>query len=236
VSARGDAEAWRENVRALARERELRYDAVGGLNPAGGPAALCPGGTNRLTGQLAREFWGASCDADEREEGGLFSKAVLPHAVLAKAHMPDLAQVMPPFNVESVEASPEDVLDRASRNRVEFESIEFNRRFIATVPREHDPIAVREMFGPGFLDWTTTIDGEIDFGVSERQLYFLWRLTERSRSELEAALENAGELFRRVRREVEEHGAQTYPAGPWHAGLEPFPDAGPTDSIGPERG
>ena len=63
---------------AVARERGLRYEPIGGLNPAGGPVALCPGGTNRLTGELAEGFWGASCDADEREEGGLFSKAVLP--------------------------------------------------------------------------------------------------------------------------------------------------------------
>jgi len=24
---------------------------------------------------------------------------------------------------------------------------------------------------------------------------------------------------------MDEHGIQTYPAGPWHAGLEPFPDS-----------
>jgi hypothetical protein len=224
VSARDDAVAWQETVRGLARDRNLHYDAVGGLNPAGGPAALCPGGTNRITGELVPGFWGASCDADEREEGGLFSKAVLPHAVLAKSHMPDLARAMPPFNVESLEAR-EDVLDRVSRRRVEFESVEFNRRFIATVPDEHDPIALRETFSPAFLDWTTTIRNEIDFGISEQQLYFHWRMRERSREELEAALEAAGQLFKRIRREMEEHGIQAYRAGPWHAGLEPFPDA-----------
>jgi hypothetical protein len=227
MSAKAEAREWQEVVRSLARDRGVRYDEVGGLNPAGGPAALCPGGINRLTGELAPGFWGASCDADEREEGGLFSKAVVPHAVLAKSHMPDLAAAMPPFNVESIEARPEDVLDRASRRRVEFESIEFTRRFIATVPREHDPIAVREMFSPGFLDWVTTIRNEVDFGASERQIYFLWRLRERSEVELESALDAAGELFARVRRELDEHGAQTYPAGPWHAGLEPFPDRAP---------
>jgi hypothetical protein len=230
MSAKTEARAWAEVVRSLARDRDLRYDAVGGLNPATGPAALCPGGTNRLTGELAPGFWGASCDADEREEGGLLSKAVLPHAVLAKAHMPDLAAAMPPFNVESIEARPGDVLNRASRRRVEFESIQFNRRFIATVPREHDPIAVREMFSPGFLAWVTTIDNEVDFGASERQVYFMWRLRDRSGEELEAALDAGGELFARVRRELDEHGAQTYPAGPWHAGLEPFPATGASPS------
>jgi hypothetical protein len=225
VSAKDEAKAWAAAVQAVAQARDLRYDEVGGLNPVGQPAALCPGGSHRLTGQLAREFWGASCDADEREEGGLFSKAILPQAVLVKAHTPDLAKVMPPFNVESIEARPGDLLDRASRKRVEFESIEFNKRFIATVPREHDPIAVREMFGPGFLDWTTTIGNEVDFGCSEQQLYFLWRLEARSREQLEGALDNAGELFKRVRRELEEHEVLVYSTGPWYAGLEPFPES-----------
>ncbi len=67
----------------------------------------------------------------------------------------------------------------ASRRKVEFESLDFNKRFLATVPRDHDPIALRELFGPAFLDWVTTIDREIDFGVSERQIYFLWRLRDR---------------------------------------------------------
>jgi hypothetical protein len=224
VSAKQEAEAWAETVRALAAQRGLRYDPVGGLNPVGGAAALCPGGTNRITGQLTDGFWGASCDADEHEEGGMFSKAVLPGAVLAKSHVPDLARVMPPFNVESIERRPEELLmQRASRRKVEFESIEFNKRFLATVPTGYEPVALREMFSPGFLAWATTITGEVDFGVSERQLWFLWQLSERSRSELEAALDNGGQLFTRVRKEVEESGVHPYPAGPWHAGLEPFP-------------
>jgi hypothetical protein len=226
VSAGDDARAWAQTVAELGKARGLRYEPVGGLNPAGGPAALCPGGTNRLTGQLAEGFWGASCDADEREEGGLFSKAVLPHALLAKSHMPDLARVMPQFNVESLEGGPEDLVERrVTRRKVEFESLEFNQRFLATVPSEYDPVALREMFSPGFLTWVTTIDREIDFGVSERQLYFLWRLSGRSRDELELALDNAGNLFERVRSEMDEHGIATYPAGPWHAGLEPFPSS-----------
>jgi hypothetical protein len=221
-----DAAGWAETVQAVGKRRELRYDAIGGLNPAGGPAALCPGGTNRLIGQLADGFWGASCDADEREEGSLFRKSVVPHAVLEKAHVPDLAQAMPPFNVESLERSPEDLIERrATRSKVQFESIEFNRRFLATVPSEYDPVALREMFGPGFLDWVTTIDREVDFGVSEGQLYFHWRLRERTREEYEAALDSGAGLFTRVCREVEEHGVHTYQPGPWHAGLEPFPDS-----------
>jgi hypothetical protein len=224
VSDKIDAGGWAATTQEVAKRRDLRYDAVGGLNPRGGPAALCPGGTNRLTGQLANGFWGASCDADEREEGGLFRKTVLPGAVLAKAHVPDLADAMPPFNVESLEKNPEDMLERHSRRRVEFESIDFNQRFLATVPSDHDPIALREMFSPGFLEWVTTIDRQIDFGVSERQLYFHWNLRERTREEYDAALDAGAGLFTRVCREVEEHGVHTYQPGPWHAGLEPFPD------------
>ena len=218
------AQEWAATVQKLASDRGLTYDAVGGLNPKGGPAALCPGGTNRITGQLEEEFWGAACDADEHEEGGLFSKSVVPRAVLAKAHMPDLAQVVPLFNVESVEGS-ERVEQLASRRKVEFESIDFNRRFLATVPSEHDPVALRELFSPGFLDWVAGISNEIDFGITDRQLYFMWRLRDRTADEYNEALGNAGRLFERLRTEMDEHGLHTYPAGPWHAGLEPFPDA-----------
>src|SRR6266508_3432809 len=110
MSAADEAKAWAETVESLAKDRGLRYDPVGGINPVGGPVALCPGGTNRITGQLTDGFWGASCDADEHEEGGMFSKAVLPGAVLAKSHVPDLATVMPPFNVESIERRPEELI------------------------------------------------------------------------------------------------------------------------------
>jgi hypothetical protein len=142
--------------------------------------------------------------------------------VLAKAHMPDLAEVVPIFNVESIEIE-ERVEQAVSRRKVEFESIEFNRRFLATVPSDHDPVALRELFSPGFLDWAAGIRNEIDFGITDRQLYFLWRLDQRTADEYEAALDNAGQLFVRLRAEMEEHGIHTYVAGPWHAGLEPFP-------------
>jgi len=222
MSAKGEAQAWAELVRAYGARHDLTYEAVGGINPKDGPVALCVGGTNRLTGQLADGFWGACCDADEREVGGLFGKAVLPTAVLAKSHMPDLAKVVPAFNVESIEGR--EVVTQRFARRVEFESIDFNRRFLATVPREHDPIALRELFSPGFLEWTTTMTGEIDFGINDRQLWFLWHLRERSEGELADALRNAGELFKRLHAEMDEEGIHTYPAGPWHAGLAPFPE------------
>lgn len=223
MGATEDAETWAQTVGGYAASHDLRYEPVGGLNPKDAPPALCVGGANRLTGQLDDGFWGSCCDADEEEAGGLFDKAVLPRAVLAKAHMPDLAEAVPAFNVESVEGNPEELVMRRVSRKVEFESIDFNRRFLATVPREYDPVALRELFGPAFLDWATRIHNEVDFGVNDRQLWFLWRLRERTEAELEAALENAGQLFRRLRSEMEEHGVHTYPAGPWHAGLEPFP-------------
>jgi hypothetical protein len=227
LSGGDERESWIEAVQEVAADRGLKYEEVGGIHPRDAPAALCPGGSNRLTGELAPEFWGASCDADERESGSFFSKTVLPGGLLAKSHMPDLTEVVPAFDVESIEASPDEQLRRRSSLRVQFESIDFNRRFIATVPQGHDPIAVRELFSPGFIDWTTRIDREVDFGASERQLYFHWRLRELTRAELELALDTAGGLFRRVRAELDESGAGTYPAGPWYAGLEHFPGAGP---------
>ncbi|HEY7456468.1 MAG TPA: hypothetical protein VH703_04255 [Solirubrobacterales bacterium] len=221
MGAKQEAAEWAGIVQTYGQRHELRYEPVGGINPKDGPVALCVGGSNRLTGQLAEGFWGSCCDADEREAGGLFGKAMLPAALLAKAHMPDLARVIPAFNVESIEGH--EVVTRRFARTVEFESIDFNRRFQATVPSEYDPVKLRELFSPGFLAWTTTMTGEIDFGVNDRQLWFLWRLRERSEEELKAALKNAGELFKHLRGEMEESGLHTYPAGPWHAGLEPFP-------------
>jgi hypothetical protein len=223
VSARDEARQWAETVAAVAAQRGARYEQVGGLNPRGAPAALCPGGTNRITGELSNGFWGASCDADEHEEGGFGRKAVLPGAVIAKAHMPDLATVVPVFNVESIERTAGDLVDRASRRRVEFESVDFNKRFIATVPRDHDPVALRELFSPAFLDWTTRIPAEVDFGITERQLFFHWRLRERTREELKEALHSAGGIFDRLHGEMAENNLDIYRAGPWNAGLEPFP-------------
>ncbi len=221
MGAKQEAEAWVEAVRAYGAKRDLKYETVGGINPVDGPVALCVGGSNRLTGELAEGFWGSCCDADERELGRLFNKAVLPTALLAKAHMPDLARVVPAFNVESIERH--EVVTQRFARKVEFESIEFNKRFLATVPSEYDPVALRELFGPGFLAWTTTMTGEVDFGVNDRQLWFLWRLGERSEAELAEALKNAAQLFARLQGEMEESGIHTYPPGPWHAGLAPFP-------------
>ena len=223
MSSRDEATAWADAVRGYAEARGLRYEPVGGLNAVGGPVALNPGGTNRITGELVDGFWGSSCDADEHEEGGWGRKAIVPEAALVKAHMPDLATVVPIFNVESVERSAEDLVDRRSRRRVEFESIDFNKRFIATVPRDHDPIALRELFSPAFIDWITRIPAEIDFGITDRQLYYHWRLRERTEAELKEVLGSAGGIFDRLHREMEENDLATLLPGPWNAGLEPFP-------------
>ena len=215
---------WAETVQGLAAKRGVTYEPIGTLNPRGGPPTLCPGGTNRIKGELAPGFWGASCDADEYEDGGLFGKTVLPRAILAKAHMPDLASVVPIFNVESIEPG-ERIEQLASRRKVEFESIDFNRRYLATVPTDHDPIALRELFSPGFLDWAAQIRSQVEFGITDRQLYFTWRLGELTAEEYGTALDHAAGLFSRLRNEMEESGVHTYQPGPWHAGLEPFPDA-----------
>lgn len=223
MSGKADAEEWTGIVSGLATERGLRYEPIGGINPKEGPVALCPGGTNRLTGELSDGFFGASCDADEHEEGGFLSKSMVPGAVIVKAHMPDLATVVPVFDVESIERTPTDMVDKHSRRRVEFESIDFNKRFIATVPKDHDPVALRELFSPGFIDWITRIPAEVDFGITEQQLFFHWCLRERTEEELKEALHSAGGIFGRLHREMEENNLDIYKPGPWNAGLEPFP-------------
>ena len=131
--------------------------------------------------------------------------------------------MVPIFNVESIERSAEDLVDRSSRRRVRFESIDFNKRYIATVPRDHDPVALRELFSPAFIDWITRIPAEVDFGITDSQLFFHWRLRELNEAELEAVLDSASGVFRSLQREMAENGLATYRPGPWNAGLEPFP-------------
>src|ERR1700753_2563966 len=121
MGAKQEAQDWAELVRRYGERHEVTYEPVGGIKPKDGPVALCVGGVNRLTGQLGEGFGASSCDADDREMGGSFDKAVLPTALIAKAHMPDLAQVVPAFNVESIEGT-EHVQQRFSR-KVEFESL-----------------------------------------------------------------------------------------------------------------
>ena len=134
--------------------------------------ALCVGGTNRITGQLASEFWGSSCDAEEHETGGLFSKTVAPEAILAKAHMPDLAQVVPMFNVESIEPG-ERIEQLASRRKVEFESIDFNKRYLATVPAEPRPRGPARALQPRLSGLGRRRSAtRSSSAITDRQLYF----------------------------------------------------------------
>ena len=113
---------------------------------------------------------------------------------------------------------------RRSRGASRVQSIEFNRRFLATVPADHDPVALRELFSlhssigsQGSTTRSTSgspIASSTSCGVS----------TSARADEYGSALDNAGRLFSKLRDEMEEHGLHTYPAGPWHAGLERFPD------------
>ena len=224
MSAKQDAETWAATARRSPSGATCATTRSAGSTPPAAPAALCPGGSNRLTGQLSRGLLGRLLRR-RRARGGLaVRKSVLPGrgAGQGPCARPGAGHAAVQRRVAG--ANAEDSSSGGPRTRSQFESIEFNKRFLATVPSEYDPVALREMFGPGFLDWVTTIDREIDFGVSEGQLYFHWRLRERTREEYEAALDAGAGLFTRVCREVEEHGVHTYQPGPWHAGLEPFPD------------
>ena len=134
MSAKQEAQEWAETVRRYGERNDAHLRAGRRDQPEGrrrwrsawaGPTGS-PASWPRASGA-------SSCDADEKEVGGLFGKAVLPTAMLAKAHMPDLAKVVPAFNVESIEGH--EVVTQRFARKVEFESIDFNRRFLATVPQ-----------------------------------------------------------------------------------------------------
>ena len=139
--------------------------------------------------------------------------------------MPDLTTVVPAFDVESIEARPDEQLRKrtARRGRVRERSSSTSASW-RPFPPSHDPVALRELFSPAFLGWVLTIDREVDFGAAERQLYFMWRLRERTRSRARArSSQRRPSSSCDLRRELEEANVATYPPGPWNAGIEPFP-------------
>ena len=137
--------------------------------------------------------------------------------------MPDLATVVPVFNVESIERPPGTCSTAARaagrvRERRLQQALHRDRPAASTT---RSPCA--SCSAPRFLDWTTRIPAEVDFGITDRQLFFHWRLRERTKEELKEALHSAGGIFERLQREMEENDLDIYQPGPWNAGLEPFP-------------
>ena len=216
---------WAETVQGLAAKRGVTYEPIGGAEPEGRAADALPRRHQPDQGRArAASFWGASCDADEHEEGGLFSKTVLPRAILAKAHMPDLAAVVPIFNVESIEPG-ERVEQLASRRKVEFESIDFNS---ATWPPSR-PTTTRSRCAscsaPASSTGRRRSATRSSSGSPTASSTSPGGSASCTAEEYGTALDHAAGLFKRLRNEMEESGVHTYQPGPWHAGLEPFPDA-----------
>ena len=220
-----EAQAWAATVAKLGEKRGLRYEPVGGINPKGAPAALCPGGTNRLTGQLTEGFWGASCDADEREEGGFGGKAILPGAIL----VPRRTCPTSPRSCRSSTSSRSTTTPRTGCSTATRAAGSTSRRPSSTSASSPPCRATTtrsrcaSCSAPAFLEWVTTIDNEVDFGITEQPALLPLALRERTEEELKAALKGAGGIFQKIQREMDEDGIHTYQPGPWNAGLEPFP-------------
>ncbi len=188
MGAKQEAQEWAETVRRYGERHGLTYEQVGGINPkdgAGGalrrrrqpPHRAARRGLlglvlrRRRKGSRRLLQQGGAADRDPRQG---------PHARPGEGR--------PRLQRRVDRGRTRHVTQRFSR-KVEFESIDFNRRFWATVPKEYDPVALRELFSPGFLGWVTTMSGEIDFGVNDRQLWFLWRLRRAQRGRTESGAE-----------------------------------------------
>ena len=220
------AEEWAEIVQGLAAKRRGSPTSRSAASTRG--AVRRPSARAAPTGSRAScrgEFWGAACDADEHEEGGLFSKTVLPrrdprqgpHA-RPREGRPDLQRRVDRGRRAGRAARESGARSSSSRSTS-------TAAYLATVPADHDPIALRELFSPGFLDWAAQIRNEVDFGITDRQLYFIWRLGERSaeRVRRRRSTPPAGCSRACATRWRSTDCTPTRP-GPWHAGLEPFPD------------
>ena len=223
VSSGGDREAWLAAVREVADDRGLRYEEVGGINARDAPAALCPGGSNRLTGRARAGLLGSELRRRRARGGRLLLEGAAaaggprqgPHA------RPDQRRC-PHSTSSRSRRRPTSSSARAARRRVQFESIEFNRRFIATVPRGPRPDRPARALQPGLprLDDDDRPRGRLR-RLRPADVLPLAAAGADPRG-ARAALDNAGKLFRRVRSELEEHGrAPTRPGPGTRAGALP---------------
>ena len=145
--------------------------------------------------------------------------------------MPDLAEVVPIFNVESVEAAEERIEQPlAPQGRVRVDRLQQALpRHRAGGPRPGRAARAVQPRLPrlGDPDRTTRSTSGSPTASSTSS----GGCAERSAERVREALDNAGQLFKRLRTEMEESGLHTYPAGPWHAGLEPFPRRSSTAPV-----
>ena len=147
---------------------------------------------------------------------------MLPSSILAKAHMPDLAKVVPAFNVESIEGaevSPSASPARSSSSRSTSTGV-FSPRCPASTTRWHCVSCSARASCLGDDD-----DGRGRFRDQRKPALVPVAASGAHRGRAEGGASNAGQLFKRLQSEMDESGLHTYPPGPWHAGLEPFPAA-----------
>lgn len=122
--------------------------------------------------------------------------------------MPEPAKVVPAFNVESIEKSPDRYVKVKVARKVEFESYEFNQE----IPRD-GAAGVRPDPGEGalllgFLEWVTTWTGWSSSASTTGSSGSSGTCASAA-TELKLALANAGQLFKRIHAEMEEEGIIT---------------------------
>ena len=230
MSAESDARAvGRDAVaRACGRKRGLRYERGRRAQPEGRPRGAVPGRHQPADGRAHGRRSGAprATPTSARREASS-RRPCCPRAVLAKAHMPDLAKVDAALQRRVARARARGRRSSAaSRRRVEFESDRVQQalpRHRARAITTRSPCA--RCSAPRFLDWTTT----------DRPRGRLRRLRAASSTSTGALRELSAERARgragHGRRAVQAASAarwrsttsHTYRPGPWHAGLEPFP-------------
>ena len=149
AGGRVKAEEWAGVVRGLAAKRGVRYEPVGGLNPRGRPGGALPRrhqpdhrrARERVLGRLVRR---------RRARGGrpvLEDRAAAGGARQGPHARPGRRSCR--CSTSSRSRPRERIEQLASRRKVEFESIDFNRRFLATVPERPRPDRPARAVQPG---------------------------------------------------------------------------------------
>ena len=188
VSGEQEAQEWAEAVRKFGERAGVAYEPVGGINPKDGPVALCVGGSNRLTGQLVEGFWGV--ELRRRRKGGrrpLQQGAGADRDPRQGAHARSgegRSRLQRRVDRGHRGRSPSTSSARSNSSRSTSTSAS-SRRCRRSTTRSR----CASCSAPASSRWTTTMTGEIDFGVNDRQLWFLWRLRRAQRAGTEGGAE-----------------------------------------------
>ncbi len=223
--ARMKAADWAGVVQELAAKRGVTYEPVGGLNPKGGPADALPGRHQPDQGRARAPASGAPrATPTSARRAACSRRPCCPNAVLAKAHMPDLgdgrADVQRRVGRGAASGSSSSPAGARSSSSRSISTGASWRRCPPTTTRWRcaSCSAPASSIGRRRSGTRSTSGSPTASSTSSGGSASAPPTSTATRSTTRRGCSSG------LRNEMEEHDVHTYQPGPWHAGLEPFPE------------